>query len=301
MLTFEKKCGLGNFLVKKGIISKEELKKAIELQKTKNSKRIGELLRDIDLIGEEDLLRQLADYLQVDFVVLSEIEFDLNKQNLFTKNVMLDWCFAPFKIENNIVNIAVEDIYNFELHEKIKNTAKGVDVKFYLSLEAMIIEFIKESYAQSSRFEFKGRKEKFGEYLIKRGIVTKEQIQVALDEQQKYLNKRIGELLCQMGILSQEKALIELAGHLKKDYVCLNEIQPDKELLSLFGANFMIKNRIVPFGMENGCVKIAAGNIFDFEIAEIVQTKLSKNNLKAQFYIALNDSIQEYIKKTLAL
>jgi len=300
MFSLQKKCGLGNFLFNKGILSKEELKKAIDIQKTNSNKRIGEILREIDLIGEEDMLGQLAEYLQVDYIILSEIDFKLNEQNLFKKSSMLDWCFAPFKIEKNMVDIAVSDIYNFELHEKIKNMAKGYEVRFYLSLENMIIKFIKESYAKGAiHFEFKGRKEKFGEYLIKRGIVTEKQVQIVLAEQQKFLNRRIGELLIQMGMLSQEKTLMELALHLNKDYVCLKDINPDKSLASLFETSFMLQNEVVPFAVENDCVKIAISNVLDFEIIEIIETKLSKNNLKAHFYLAIKEEIQKFIEKTI--
>jgi len=298
MFSLGKKGGLGNFLLNKGIISKEELRKAVDIQKIKNDKRIGEILREIDLIGEEEMLKQLAEYLQVDYIILSEIDFKLDQQNIFTKNIMLDWCFAPFKIEENIVSIAVSDIYNFELHEKIQNMAKDFDVKFYISLDNMITKYINEAYAKGfSHFEFKGRKERFGEYLVKRGIVTEEQVQDVLIEQKKYLNKRIGELLIELGILSHEKTMIELAKHLNKDYICLNDLHMDKSLASLFEANFMIQNQVAPFGMENNCVKIAIGNILDFEIIEIIEAKLSKNNLRAHFYIALKDSIKEFIDK----
>jgi len=298
MFSFGKKCGLGNFLLNKGIISKEELGKAVDIQKTKNDKRIGEILREIDLIGEEDMLKQLAEYLQVDYIILSEIDFKLDGQNLFTKNIMLDWCFAPFKIEEKVIYIAVSDIYNFELHEKIQNMAKDLDVKFYISLENMITKYINEAYAKGfTHFEFKGRKERFGEYLVKKGIVTKEQVEDVLIEQQKFLNKRIGEIFSDMGIIDHEKTLMELASHLNKDYVRLNEIQPDKNLAGLFETNFMLINEVAPFDLENDHVKIAIGNILDFEIIEIIETKLSKSNLKAHFYIALKDSIQKHITK----
>lgn len=302
MLSLEKKCGLGNFLVNKGILSKEQLQKTIDLQKSNKNKRIGEIIREINFLGEEELLKQLAEYLQVDFVILSEMDYDLNNQNLFSKSIMLDWGFAPFKFEESIINVAVNDVYNFELCDKIKNMARGYDINFYLSLESMIINFIKESYARSiNHYEFKGRKERFGEFLIRRGIITTEQLEFVLSEQQKYLDKRTGELLCQMGILSQEEILVELAAHLKKDYILLNEIQPDKKFLSFFEPSFMLKNHVVPFDIENDCIKIAAGNILDFELIEIIEEKLNKNNLKVHFYIALNYSIQIFIEHLLTL
>lgn len=298
MFFTNKKSGLGRFLLDRGIISKEGLKKAIKTQKTQSGKRIGEILSDINLIGEEELLKQLAEYLKVEYVSLSEIGFDMNKHNFFAKNIMIDWCFAPFKIENNVVNIAIDDIYNLELQERIKDWAKGYEVKFYLSLKNLIINFIKESYAKDiNKFEFKGRKEKFGEYLIKRGIVTQEQFGEVLEEQQKYLDKRVGEIICDMGILSQEKALMELAKHLKKEYICLEQVHPDKSIQDLFQTNFMLKKQIVPFEIEDDCVKIAIANILDFELIEIIETRLSRKNLKAHFYLAQNDSIQKCIEQ----
>jgi hypothetical protein len=293
MVYVRKKSGLGYFLLQKGIITKQQLLKAMEYQSLNAGKRMGEILCEIDILAEEELLEQLADYMKVKYVILYDSTYSLDKQNLFDKKMMLDYVFAPIDISEKIISVAINDINSHELKERIESMAKGYKVQYFLSLPSIIKEFIKESYARKVRsLSFIPKRERFGEYLIRKGIVSDEQVREVLQYQRKYLNKRLGELLCEMGILGHEQALIELAEYAGKNYESLEGIIPRQDLVGFFDNSFMAKNNFATFEKEGNTVKIAISNIFDFELIDIVESRMKRESLNARFYISSKESIQ---------
>lgn len=290
--------GLGRYLLDKGLISKEQLQRALNYKKSNTGKKIGEILWEIDILGEEEVLKQLADYMGVECVILHQKVYPLMHQSMFSKKTMLDYVFAPFNLEGSELSVAISEINNFEMREKIENTVKCYTVKYYLSLPGLIKDFIRSSYAKSENFmEFRGRKEKFGEYLTKKGIVTEEELNEVLESQKKFSDKRLGELLCESRLLNSEQALKELAGHLGKEYETLVDREPQRGIKELFDVNFMIKRNFVPFAVEGPVVKVAMGNIFDFELIEMIENKLDRYGMETRFYLSLTEYIQGFLEK----
>lgn len=291
--------GLGNFLIQKGIITEEQLKKALDYQDENTNKKIGEILFEINILGEEEALKELANYMNVQYVVLNDLAYPLTLQNLFKKKNMLEYLFVPFDFSGNTICIAVSDINNIELKQKIQSAVNkskvNYNISFYLSLPSMIKRFIYNSYSKYPHLTSK--RKKFGEYLVEKHIVTKEQISEILKYQQKFVHKRLGELLCEMKILEREQALKELACHENKEYEPLNNIEQGNELIRFFDINFMKENYFIPFEKEDNIIKIAVNNIFDDDLMEEIETKLNKHGLKAKFYISLREAIENCIKR----
>lgn len=291
----EKK-GLGNYLIEKGIITEEQLQKALQYQSENSNKKIGEILAEMNILGEKEVLKELANYLGVQYVILEDIKCPISHQKLFKKKMMLDLCFAPFDLSGNIISIAISDINNVEIIKKIEHILRSSSIQFhaayYLSLPDMIRDFIHRSYAEHPYHPNLGtRNKRFGEYLVEKNIVTQEQIDLVLEYQKKYLHKRIGELLYEMKILNKESTLKELAAYENKEYIMIDEKEIPGEVIKLFDMNFMIENVFIPFEIEDKIVKIAINNIFDDELMEIIESKLNEVGLKPRYYLALKDSI----------
>ncbi len=295
MILKYKNKGLGNFLLERGLITREELEKALQYKKEFGYKRIGEILWEIDILGEEEVLSQLADYMGVQYVILREKVYPLMHQSIFDKKVMLDCGFAPFDMDEKMISIAIGDINSIELREMIENLAAGYRISYYLSLPGLIRDFIEKSYSRSMNYlEFKGKKDRFGEYLVKKGLVDKDRVDEILKFQQKFSNKRFGELLYETGTLNSEETLKELAAYLDKQYETLHCRELRSELSQLFDRNFMKKKNFVPFDRQGNVIKIAMGNIFDFELTEMIETKLEREGLKAEFYLSLPEWVDRF-------
>ncbi len=300
-LTYVKR-GLGNFLLEKGIITQEQLEKALDYQSMHSQKKIGQILAEINILGEEEVLRELASYMGVEYVVLNRISYPLAHQKMFKKREMLENMFAPFELSGNFLSIAITDINNFELRKFIEKTVKDSNIQYhvnyYLSLPSMISRFIYNSYAKHPYYpNILGKNKKFGEYLIEKNIITREQMEEVLQHQKKFLHKRIGELICEMNILERGQTLKELAQHENSEYETLNERIPDAELIKLFDYNFMVENHFVPFERDGEEIKIAVNNIFDDELIETVKNHLKGKGLKTKLYLSFTDSIIGFLDK----
>lgn len=294
------KNSLGNYLIERGVINPEQLQKALDYQCKNKDKKIGEILAEINILGEEETLEQLAAYLKVDIVKLDNLAFPLILQDFFNKSTMMKSLFVPFDLSGNILSVAVSDLDNEDLKNQIESliNRKGINyyITYYLALPSMIKRFIFNSYSkhphkpQTSKY-----RKKFGEYLIEKEIISKGQLDEVLNLQKKFVNKRLGELLFEMKILQREQALRELAQHEGVEYESLEDKQPNHELISYFDYNYMIDNHFVPFGLENNIIKIAIFNIFDKELIEEIEMILQKNMLKVEFYISTKEAIDKMI------
>ncbi len=303
-LTYVKR-GLGNFLMERGIITQEQLEKALDYQSKHSQKKIGQILAEINILGEEEVLRELASYMGVEYVVLSKLTYPLAHQKMFKKKDMLEYMFAPFELSGNFLSIAITDINNFGLRKHIEGVVRNGNVQYhvnyYLSLPSMISRFIYNSYARHPYYpNILGKNRKFGEYLIEKKIITREQMDEVLQHQKKFLHKRIGELIYEMNILERGQTLKELAQHENTEYETLDERTPNAELIQLFDYNFMVENHFVPFEKEGKEIKIAVNNIFDDELLETVENQLKEKGLKPKLYLSFTDSILGFLDKAKA-
>ena len=296
--------GLGEYLIEKGIITEMQLKEALDYQVENSNKKIGEILYEIDILGDNEILVELAEYMKVDYVFLHDRVYPLNLQKRFSKKIMIEELFVPFELSGNVISIAISDINNVEFKEKIEKIVKEGDINyyvvFYLSLPTMIKNFIYNSYAKHPHHsDVVGKRKKFGQYLIEKHIISQEQLDEVIKYQRKFIHKRMGEILSELKILDREKALKELAIHEGREYITLEDKIPQEDLIKLFDYDEMDKNYFVPFALENKIIKIAINNIFDDEYIDQIKIKLEKQGLDSRFYIAMRDSIEHYLQRAI--
>lgn len=296
------KSGLGEYLIEKNVISKAQLEEALKYQSENSNKKIGEILYEIDVLGDEEVLIELAEYMNVNYETLYDRTYPLNLQKKFSKNMMIEELFVPFELSGNVISIAISDINNSELKEKIEKTVResymNYNVAFYLSLPSMIKNFIYNSYSKHPHSADEiGKRKMFGQYLIENHIITRSQLDEIIKHQKKYIHKRMGELLYELKFLDREKALQELANHEGKEYVTLEDKIPQEDLLELFDFDEMDENYFVPFEKEDNTIKIAINNIFDDEYIDSIKDKLEKQGFESKFYIAMRDSIEHYLHR----
>ncbi|MDD5355548.1 MAG: ATPase, T2SS/T4P/T4SS family [Candidatus Omnitrophica bacterium] len=104
---------------------------------------------------------------------------------------------------------------------------------------------------------------RLGEILIKEGIITQEQLETAIQTQQKE-NTRIGETLVNMGLVTEQDIVVALGKQLHIPYVSLGSelLKPsaDKQLDLLIPKEFALKNLIIPLSKNMNSLTCA---IFD--------------------------------------
>ena len=124
---------------------------------------------------------------------------------------------------------------------------------------------------------------KLGQILIDSGVLTEEQLQLALHRQKKS-NKRLGEILIEENFLSEMQIIRSLEKQLSVPYLDLDSISIDSSLSSLVPENLARTNLIVPVKHDGSILTVAVADPLDYNgINDIgIYTKLKLNPVIAE-------------------
>jgi type IV pilus assembly protein PilB len=118
-------------------------------------------------------------------------------------------------------------------------------------------------------------KRPLGEILVLEGDITKEQLQEALAEQKKTLEK-LGKVLVDMDLVSEERVTEARAEQLDVPYVNLQEHKFEPEILNLIPENLARRCRLIPVHKKGDRLVVAMADPMDVEATDLIQleTKL---------------------------
>ena len=97
---------------------------------------------------------------------------------------------------------------------------------------------------------------------------------------------------------TEEKILRWLAGEYGIGYTTLEDVEPDRQLLSLFPARILLKEELLPLQRTSGSVEVATSRLFATQGFDALKT-LTGLNLKP--VLAATEAIQREIKKRLGV
>jgi type IV pilus assembly protein PilB len=110
---------LGEILVREGLISQEQLKRALQEQKA-TGMRLGYTLVKLGLIEETEVTKMLARQYRMPAVDLSRFEVDQKILKLLPPDIALKHTVLPLKREGRTLTIAIADPNNITAIEDIK-------------------------------------------------------------------------------------------------------------------------------------------------------------------------------------
>ena len=96
----------------------------------------------------------------------------------------------------------------------------------------------------------------------------------------------------------EEEILRWLANEYGLSYTTLDDVEPDRQLLSLFPARILLKEELLPLKRDNGVVEIATSRLFATQGLDALKT-LTGLNLKP--VLATSEVVQREIKKRLGV
>jgi general secretion pathway protein E/type IV pilus assembly protein PilB len=106
------------------------------------------------------------------------------------------------------------------------------------------------------------------------------------------------ETLAKHNLNSEEEILRWLATEYGLGYTTLEDVDPDRQLLSLFPARILLKEELLPLNRVNGVVEVATSRLFATQGFDALKT-LTGLNLKP--ILASSEAIQREIKKRLGV
>ena len=140
------------------------------------------------------------------------------------------------------------------------------------------------------------RTQPLGIELVKRGLVTGQDIEKALEYQQTHRTRKLGDILYIQKAADSRK-LVEAVGEiLGKKGIYLDYDQMKLEPTDYIPLDVMKKNKAIPFEVEQGKIKVAFADITNSEssIKSIKMLMLNKG-LVLDIYIAFQTNVDEFL------
>lgn len=97
---------------------------------------------------------------------------------------------------------------------------------------------------------------------------------------------------------TEEEVLRWLAEEYDVPFTALDDIEPDREVLSLFPARLLLRDELLPLRRVNGCVEIATSRLF---ATQPLDTLRNMTGLRLKPVLAPGEAIQREMKKRLGI
>ena len=140
------------------------------------------------------------------------------------------------------------------------------------------------------------KRQPMGIELVKRGIVTEDDIEKALDYQKTHSNKKIGDILNILG-LCDPNILVNAVGEIlgeKAIYLLEKDIRVD--VLEYVSLDLVKQNKAVPFEIGSGKIKVCFADTSNRRSVEVIRLLLLNKGLVMEKYITFESNIEKIIK-----
>jgi len=107
-----------------------------------------------------------------------------------------------------------------------------------------------------------------GQLLIEKGVITQEQLDIAL-QKQKETGEMLGIILLELGFVNEEAVFLPVvAGQYGVDYVGLKNTEIPKEVIAKIPAKFAMHYKVVPVEVGEDSLIVAMGNPNDIHVLD---------------------------------
>ena len=114
---------LGDLLLSSGMISHEQLERALELQK-ESKERLGDVLVQSGIITEQQLIEALKIQLGVEFVDLTAVSIPVELAKYVPRTLAKKYCVVPVKLVRDTLYLAMSDPLDFIAQEEVKAASR---------------------------------------------------------------------------------------------------------------------------------------------------------------------------------
>jgi type IV pilus assembly protein PilB len=137
------------------------------------------------------------------------------------------------------------------------------------------------------------KKENFGQILIRRGILSPEQVQEA-DQMAREQGKKINDVVVQLGYATGEEVMRAVAEEHGHAYVDLHEVDIPEHIIELVPESVARENVILPMDEEEETLRVIVSDPLDLETFDKLRFIL---NRKVEIALAPKENIVEAINR----
>ena len=124
-MMFDTEAQLGQTLVSRGLLDADNLEVALR-EHHKTGERLGDVLVKMNMVGVEDVLRCLAEQLQLPFVRLGDVQIPKSVIERVPAKLVSHYHCVPLEQHNGSIRVAVSDPLDVHMLD---------DLRFNLKLE----------------------------------------------------------------------------------------------------------------------------------------------------------------------
>ena len=139
---------------------------------------------------------------------------------------------------------------------------------------------------------------RLGDLLVQLGIITQEDLQKALEKQKEYrfqgVDIKLGELLIELGLVKEKDILEALSTQLGFPFVDLYGEDIDYDLMASFPVTVLKQKKIIPYKQDEDFIYVATADPLDYDALESIG-RFSPKPLK--IFIALRKDIEVILKR----
>ena len=140
------------------------------------------------------------------------------------------------------------------------------------------------------------RRQPIGVELVKRGIVTENDIEEALKYQREHPNKKLGDILYILDVCEPNKLIESIGEILGTKGIILNDRTIKVKLTDYISLDVAKKNKAIPFEVSSGKIKVCFANNVNAKIMDTVRLLLLNKGLVMESYITFESDIDRILK-----
>ena len=140
------KTKLGELLLEKGVITKEQLEEALSLQRGRcKGKALGQILSESGFVGEEEIYGALAMQLGYPYIKIRNCSIDKEVLSLIPQDAAEKLSVLPIDKIGNILTVAMLNPLEEESLKDIEETL-GLKIKIFVTTPSEFKKAITENY-----------------------------------------------------------------------------------------------------------------------------------------------------------
>ena len=140
------------------------------------------------------------------------------------------------------------------------------------------------------------RRQPIGVELVKRGIVTEDDIKNALDYQKEHPSRKIGDILYSLDVCNPNKLIEAIGDIIGTKGILLTNGNLRVKLTDYFSIDIAKKNKVVPFEVGSGRIKVCFADNVDTRSMENIRLLLLNRGLVMESYVTFESDIVKIIK-----
>ncbi len=140
------------------------------------------------------------------------------------------------------------------------------------------------------------RRQPIGVELVKRGIVTEQDIERALEYQKQYPRRKIGDILYILDVCDSHKLIEAIGDILGTKGILLTNRNIKLKVTDYISLDVAKKNKAIPFEVESGKVKVCFANTVNARAMETMRLLMLNKGLVMENYITFEPDIDRILK-----